>query len=93
MLPKTRAPDTIPGVGKSSKKAAGQWPGVLKAWRTKRGFTQKQAAKFLGVALKTYEHWERAIARPTILSVGRLESILLAKLDEKDARQPEGSDK
>lgn len=39
------------------------WPSELKAWRKRRGFTQTQAAKFLGVVLRTYQYWEAGTQR------------------------------
>jgi transcriptional regulator with XRE-family HTH domain len=50
---------------KESSKAEGMkkqegptWPEVLKAWRARRGITQKQAAEELGVGMRTYQKWE-----------------------------------
>ena len=33
-------------------------PAELKAWRTRKGWTQAQAAEFLRVSKRTYEGWE-----------------------------------
>lgn len=47
---------------------ADSWPEVLKAWRARRGFTQKQAAEFLGVSLPTIRKWEQGASKPTFLA-------------------------
>ncbi len=31
----------------------------LKEWRSKRGFTQRKAAQWLRVSLRTYQGWEQ----------------------------------
>ena len=53
--------------GKPKKPTATDWPAVLKAWRSRRGLTQKQAAELIGVALRTYEDWERGVNKPTLI--------------------------
>jgi transcriptional regulator with XRE-family HTH domain len=47
------------------KKKPENWPEVLKAWRERRGITQKEAAERIGVNIRTYQRWEEGTARPT----------------------------
>lgn len=42
----------------SVARAKKDWPGILKAWRERRGYTQQAAADFFGVILQTYQQWE-----------------------------------
>lgn len=52
-----------------SKSTGGEdWPEVLKAWRARKGFTQREAAERIGVALRTYEDWERGINKPSLIT-------------------------
>jgi transcriptional regulator with XRE-family HTH domain len=46
------------------KKKVESWPVVLKAWRARRGITQKEAAERLGVAMRTYQGWEGGEKKP-----------------------------
>lgn len=64
-LPVTNNPDS-----------SNDWPAVLKDWRKRKGFTQKQAAEFCGVALRTYEQWEHGIAKPTMIAPISLAEII-----------------
>lgn len=43
----------------------------LKTWRTRRGWTQKEAARWLRVSLRTYQGWE-AGRRKTHVALVRL---------------------
>lgn len=36
----------------------------LKAWRVSKGFTQREAADYLGAAIQTYQHWEQGHSVP-----------------------------
>lgn len=53
-----------PGMPKKLPKTSGNWPEVLKAWRARRGLTQREAAELLGVPLSTFRRWEQGVSRP-----------------------------
>ena len=36
----------------------------LKTWRTRKDLKQEEAAKFLGVPLRTYQEWEQGRQEP-----------------------------
>jgi transcriptional regulator with XRE-family HTH domain len=40
-----------------AKKKTENWPEVLKAWRERRGITQKEAAERFSVDIRTYQRW------------------------------------
>lgn len=69
------------------------WPEVLKAFRSRRGLTQKAAAELLGVPIITYRKWEQGRANPIFRSPEAAKEILCS-LDatafsvEPDATKP-----
>jgi putative transcriptional regulator len=51
---------------------------LLREWRTKKGLSQSQAAKALGISIDTLQNWEQGRNRPSgLATLG-----LLAKLSE-----------
>jgi transcriptional regulator with XRE-family HTH domain len=59
-----------------AKKKTENWPEVLKAWRERRGITQKEAADRLGVAMRTYQGWEGGEQNPIFKSPSQAVEIL-----------------
>lgn len=47
-----------------SPKQPESWPEVLKAWRKRRGLTQREASEFFGVTIRSYNRWENGTSRP-----------------------------
>ena len=41
-----------------------QFTKTLKAWRERKGFTQAEAAKHLGISVRTLQNWEIARNMP-----------------------------
>ncbi len=56
--------------------AGPSWPEVLKAWRAAKGLTQREAAVFFEVALRTYQNWEEGGARPIFKTPQMVEEVL-----------------
>jgi DNA-binding transcriptional regulator YiaG len=49
---------------------------ALKAWRGERGFSQRDAAEFLGISKRTLENWEQERATPRGYAVVALIKML-----------------
>jgi DNA-binding XRE family transcriptional regulator len=69
--------------GMASKKTPGKrtadqhdWPAVLKAWRGRKGITQKEAAEVLGVGMRTYQGWEQGEVNPIFKTPSAIADIL-----------------
>ena len=39
----------------------------FRSWRDRQGWTQREAAEYLGVSIKTYQHWEQGWASPKVV--------------------------
>lgn len=52
------------------------WPEVLKAWRAAKGLTQREAAGFFEVTLRTYQRWEDGEVRPLFNTPQMVEEVL-----------------
>jgi DNA-binding transcriptional regulator YiaG len=48
----------------------------LKAWREVKGFSQRDAAEFLGISKRTLENWEQERATPRGYAVVALMKLL-----------------
>ena len=48
----------------------------LKAWRTAKNLTQRQAAEHLGVSCRTLQEWEQAHRQPRGLALKALQESL-----------------
>lgn len=63
-------------------------PYDIAAWRARMGLSQRAAAQALGVALTTYQQWERGTSRRTGQPVEVPRVVVLAcEALERDARQ------
>jgi len=51
-------------VTKPVQASENDWPAVLKAWRARKGLTQKEAAEFLKTPLVTFRKWEQGVSKP-----------------------------
>jgi transcriptional regulator with XRE-family HTH domain len=51
---------------------------LLKGWRDKKGFTQLEAAKRLGISVRTLQHWEIARNMPRGFGLQALVKIISA---------------
>ena len=71
MLLGARAPETRPKIPPTDAGAADRLPSALRAWRERRGLTQKEAAKLLTLqSVMTYSAWEtgnRGCALPALV--------------------------
>jgi transcriptional regulator with XRE-family HTH domain len=45
---------------------AGHIPGIIKKYRTKKGYTQKQVAEFVGKSKNAISNWETGLNEPSI---------------------------
>lgn len=54
-----------------------EWPAVLKAWRKRRSYTQKQAAEVIDCSLSAYRQWEQGVAQPTMMAPSLAREILI----------------
>lgn len=48
----------------------------IRAWRIGRGYTQREAADYLGAALQTYQHWEQGRSVPTGAAMRGIERVM-----------------
>lgn len=55
----------------------------IQAWREKHQMTQKAAAEFLGVGMRTYQGWEQSESSPADKPCMK---CVRAKMAEKDAK-------
>lgn len=39
----------------------------FRSWRDRQGWTQREAADYLGVSIKTYQHWEQGWGKPKVV--------------------------
>lgn len=53
----------------------------IKEWREKHGLTQKAAAEFFGVGMRTYQDWEYDSSKPTDSICMKCVRGLMAKRD------------
>lgn len=53
------------------------WPEVLKFWRERRGLTQREAAVFFEVGMRTYQRWEEGGAKPVFKKPEMVEDVFL----------------
>ena len=52
------------------------WAAHLRVWREAKGLTQTAAAQYLNVPMRTYQDWEGAKAKLTLLSPAQIREIL-----------------
>lgn len=50
-------------------------PEQLKNWRTTKGYSQAQAAKKLGISVRTLQQWEQGARKPQGLALVTLNQI------------------
>ncbi len=53
-----------------------QFTKTLKAWRERKGFTQAEAAKHLGISVRTLQNWEIERNMPRGYGLGILIKVL-----------------
>ena len=51
-------------------------PEILRRWRRKRGLSQSQAARLLGVPVKTFQAWEHGRNEPRTLARAHLDQLI-----------------
>lgn len=61
----------------------GKFARTLKSWRERKGFTQQDAAKKLGISVRTLQNWEIARNMPRGFGL----NALLLLIGEKSRRQ------
>lgn len=61
----------------------GNFAKKLKSWRERRGFTQQDAAKSLGISIRTLQNWEIARNMPRGFGL----NALLLLIEEKPKRR------
>jgi putative transcriptional regulator len=59
-----------------------QFVNKLKLYRTRKGWTQEQLARNLGVTLNTVQRWESAKTHPSPLAMEKLNVLLKDILDQ-----------
>lgn len=52
------------------------FPTVLRRWRRKRGLSQSQAARLLGVPVKSLQNWEHGRNEPRSLARAHLDQLI-----------------
>jgi DNA-binding transcriptional regulator YiaG len=52
------------------------FPATLKRWRRRRGLSQSQAARLLGVPVKSLQNWEHGRNTPGTLARAHLDQLI-----------------
>jgi putative transcriptional regulator len=58
----------------------------LRYCRTRKGWTQEQLARNIGVSLNTVQRWESSKTRPSPLALGKLEELLKDILEREQLK-------
>lgn len=69
----------MPSMTARKKDAASPWPERLRRFRTDRGLTQTDAAKLVGVDLRTWQRWEGGESSPS-----RTAALFIEHLEKAD---------